>query len=106
MIHFRADKNDTLVEDSSQFDVHPDKQNVNSSPQILRVVRKLEQSMISIIGEDDRLSTINVKVHEKGIIVSVNRADSLITINDHLYLSSQTQNFKVSPLKSLKEIRV
>ncbi|CAB4036113.1 schlafen family member 13-like [Paramuricea clavata] len=69
------------------------------------VVRILEQSMISIIGLNQTVSNINFKEDKESIIISVKKADSLITTTYNLYLPSRSQVVQVSPLEPLEKVK-
>jgi hypothetical protein len=65
------------------------------------VIRILEQSMISIIGSQQTVSKIDFSMSneedEESIVVSVHKADSLVTMNYNLCLPSKTQVVPVCP---------
>ena len=69
------------------------------------VIRVLEQSIISIIGQNQTVSKIDFSKTKDGIIISIKKADSLITNNYNLYLPSQTQVVEMSPLAPLEYIK-
>jgi predicted HTH transcriptional regulator len=69
------------------------------------VVRILEQSMISIIGLNQTVSNINFKEDKESIVISVKKADSLITTNYNLYLPSQSQVVQVFPWEPLEKVK-
>ena len=69
------------------------------------VVRILEQSMISIIGLNQTVSNINFKEDKESIVISVKKADSLITTNYNLYLPSQSQVVQVFPSEPLEKVK-
>ena len=74
------------------------------SSQMSSVIRrKLEQSMISIIGSNLTVSNINFKEDKKGILVS--KADSFITTDYNLYLPSQLQVVQVHPWEPLEKVK-
>ena len=73
--------------------------------QMLSMIRILEQSMISIIGARLTISKMNFKEDKESIVISVKKADSLITTSYNLYLPSQTQVIQVSPLESLEKVK-
>jgi hypothetical protein len=78
----------------------------DSSPQTSGVIRVLEQFIISAIGLNQTVSKINFSEGDAGsIIVSVGKADSLITTNYNLYLPSQTQVVAVPSLQPIGEIK-
>ena len=80
---------------------------VEGSPfsRMLLVIRILEQSMISIIGTRQTISNMNFKTDQESIVVSVKKADFLITTNYNLYLPSETQVVIVSTLESPKHVK-
>ena len=73
--------------------------------QISLVIRILEQSMISIIGLHQTISNINFREDNESKIILVKKVDSLITINYNLYLPSQKQVAKVSPLEPKEKVK-
>jgi hypothetical protein len=91
MIHIETDGNDIPVE-GSPFS------------QMSLVIRILEQSMISIIGSRQTIFKINFEAKDS-IVISIEKADSLITINYNLYLPSETQVAQVSPLEPLENVQ-
>ena len=73
--------------------------------QIPMVIRILEQRMMSIIGQCQTISKINFSHDKDSIIISIKKADSLVTVNYHLYLPSQEQVVAVSPSEQLENIK-
>jgi hypothetical protein len=74
------------------------------SSQMSSVIRrKLEQSMISIIGSSLIVSNINFEEDKKGILVS--KAGSFITTDYNLYLPSQLQVVQVLPWEPLEKVK-
>ena len=69
------------------------------------VIRILEQSIISIIGQIHTVSNINFQQDKKGLLIFVEKTDSLITTNYNLYLPSQTQVVQVSPLEPKEKVK-
>ena len=69
------------------------------------VIRILDQSIISIIGSQQTVSKVNFsrrngdKDDEESIVVSVQKADSLVTMNHNLFLPSETQVVQVSSIE-------
>ncbi len=92
VIHVETDNNDIPVEGSS-------------FSQMSLVIRILEQSMISIIGAHQTISNINFKTDQESIVVSVKKADFVITTNYNLYLPSQTQVVIVSSVESPEHVK-
>ena len=92
VIDIETDSNETLV-GASPFS------------QISSVIRKVEQSMISIIGIQQTTSNINFMEDNKSMLILVKKADSLITTNYNLYLPSQSQIVLVSPLEPLEKVK-
>ena len=77
----------------------------SSSSQMSRLIRKVEQSMISIIGLHETSSNINLKGNNESMVILVRKADSLITTNYNLYLPSQSQVVLVSPLEPPEKVK-
>ena len=79
---------------------------VGGSPfsQMSLAIRMVEQSMISIIGTQQTTSYINFREDNGRMLISVRKADSLITINYNLYLPSQSQVVQVFPWETLEII--
>ena len=69
------------------------------------VIRILEQSMISIIGTRQAISNMNFKTDQESIVVSVKKADFLITTNYNLYLPSETQVVLLSTVESPEHVK-
>ena len=92
VIDFETDSNETTVEGFP-------------SSQMSSVIRILEQSMISIIGIRQTSSNINFTEDKESIIILVKKVDSLITINYNLYLPSQKEVVKVSPLEPKEKVK-
>ncbi len=69
------------------------------------VIRILEQSMISIIGTRQTISNMNFKTDQESIVVSVKKADFLITTNYNLYLPSETQVVLLSTVESPEHVK-
>ena len=69
------------------------------------VIRVLEQYIMSITGQNQTVSKINFSKRKDGIVISIKKADSLITNNYNLFLPSQTQVVEVSPLEQLEFIK-
>ena len=69
------------------------------------VIRILEQSIISIIGSQQTVSKINFskkmgdKDYEESIVVSVQKAEALVTMNYNLCLPGETQVVQVSSME-------
>jgi hypothetical protein len=88
--------------------IHIDADWENGKPtgilQMSSVIRILEQSMISIIGLRQTILKIDFEAKDS-IVISIEKADSLITINYNLYLPSETQVVQVSPLEPLENVQ-
>ena len=69
------------------------------------VIRILEQSIISVIGQIHTISNINFQQDKKGLLIFVEKTDSLITTNYNLYLPSQTQVVQVSPWEPKEKVK-
>ena len=69
------------------------------------VIRRLEQSMTSIIGQIQTVSNIDFQEHKESLVIIVKKADSLITTNYNFYLPSQSQVVLISPLEQLEKIK-
>ena len=83
---------------------------VEGSPfsQMSLLIRILEQSMISIIGSNETVLKINFKEckdDKERIVITVGKADSLITTNYNLYLPSQSQVIQIFPWEPLKKVK-
>ena len=97
-IHF--DNSVVPVEDSSQLNIHLDDK--DSLHQISLVIRRLEQRIISIIGSCQSNSKINFSYDKDSIIISIEKADSLITTCYNLYEPSETQAVEVPSSENIK----
>ena len=73
--------------------------------QISNVIRILEQHMMSIIEKCQTISKIDFSQYKDSMIISIKKADSLVTVNYHLYLPSQEQVVAVSPSEQLENIK-
>ena len=75
-----------------------------SASQRSSVLRILEQHLITIIGTN---ITAYVNFHEdkKSVTIFVEKSGSLITINYHLYLPSQTQVLQVPPSQPQEKVK-
>ena len=73
--------------------------------QMSSVIRILEQSIISIIGQIHTVSNINFQQDKEGLLIFVKKSDFLITTNYNLYLPSQTQVVQVSSLEPKEKVK-
>ena len=75
--------------------------NAISESKISQIIRTVEQYLEKIIGTKIS-SAINIKVEEETVTISVEKANSLITVDYHLYWPSQTQVIQISSLETVK----
>ena len=75
------------------------------SSQMSRMIRILEQYMISVFGVHSATSKIHFKDVRKDLLIFLEKADFLITINYNLYFPSQTQIVQLSAMESEEMIR-
>ena len=92
VIHFETDGKHVLA-------------NSFPSSKILSGIRVLEQHVICITGVNETASKIEFSYDKDNIIISIEKADSLITANYHLNVPSNTQVLEVSPLEPLESIK-
>ena len=70
----------------------------------VQVIRRLEQTMISLIGLSQTVSKINFNEDAEDPTILIKKNNSLITTNYHLYLPSQKQVVQVPPLEPPKKV--
>ena len=75
-----------------------------SLSQISLVVRIVEQKLIDIIGTNIT-QNVNFEDETTTVTIFVEKADSLITVNYHLYLPSTTQVVPVPPSESREKVK-
>ena len=75
-----------------------------SVSQMSSMVRTAEQHLETIIGTNIASHT-NFKEDKETVNISVKKADSLITVDYHLYLPSQTQVIQVPPSDSQEKVK-
>ena len=78
--------------------------NAISESKISQIIRTVEQYLEKIIGTKIS-SAINIKVEEETVTISVEKANSLITVDYHLYWPSQTQVIQVTPLETQETVK-
>ena len=69
------------------------------------VVRAIEQQLTAIIGTIGIASNIHFKKDEETVTIFVEKASSLITVDYHLYLPSETQVQQILPWEPQAEIK-
>ena len=88
------------------FETEGNETPVGGSPftRLSLVIRILEQSIISIIGIHQFISSMDFTNDKESIMILVKKVDSLITVNYNLCLPSQEQVVNVSALEPIEKV--